>query len=277
PSTGYGQYDPYARSEDLGDDPVKSSDYGIANLKYILANTNSWLADQDPDYTHRRELYSQIASQYLRYMNHVLAQVGGIELYFPGPKSKHLPAEPVSKQIQRAALKWTVNELRNMDWLSDKSLTTHFNLASPIVNTIAVNVSSDFISEIPDKVMLCSTLSDDPYTLKQYFDDLYNLVFAPAGKLSPVMKTIQREIVSSTVKPVKKAQNASLSEDEIGESRSPYQSKITSPSYDETSSYYGYLVTRIQALAKARRNSAAPEDRAHYDYLYRMTTAVDPE
>lgn len=276
-SSSYGSYDPYARSEDLGDDPVKSSNYGIANLKYILANTNTWLADQDPDYTHRKELYSQIASQYLRYMNHVLAQVGGIELYFPGPKSKHLPAEPVSRQTQRAALKWTANELRHMGWLADRSLTSHFNLSSPVVNTVALNVASNFVDEIPDRVMLCSSLSEDPYTLKQYFDDLYNEVFAPAGKLSSEMKTVQREIVSKSVKPIKKAQSASLAEDELGENRSPYQAKITAQSYDETKSYYGYFVSRVQALAKARRNSAAPEDRAHYDYLYRLTTAADPE
>ena len=40
--------DPRSQSEDLGDDAVKASTYGIANLKYILANMSAWIGAQDP-------------------------------------------------------------------------------------------------------------------------------------------------------------------------------------------------------------------------------------
>ena len=52
-------YDPSALTEDLGDDPIKASDYGIKNLKYILPNAVS--------YTHldvyKRQLFFRIESE----------------------------------------------------------------------------------------------------------------------------------------------------------------------------------------------------------------------
>ncbi len=79
-SAAYGSYDPSARTEDLGDDPIKSSDYGIRNLKYILPRMNEWIGADDEDFTHRGDLYTQLTNQYYRYIGNVMAQVGGIYL-----------------------------------------------------------------------------------------------------------------------------------------------------------------------------------------------------
>ena len=70
-SASYGTYDPSARTEDLGDDPIKSSDYGIKNLKYILPRMNEWLGADDKDFTHRGALYTQLTNQYYRYIGNV--------------------------------------------------------------------------------------------------------------------------------------------------------------------------------------------------------------
>ena len=43
-SQGFGQYDPSALMEDLGDDPIKAGNYGIKNLKYILPRMNEWIS-----------------------------------------------------------------------------------------------------------------------------------------------------------------------------------------------------------------------------------------
>ena len=82
--------DPRSQSEDLGDDAVKASGYGIANLKYILGNMNAWISAQDPDFSQRRTLYDEVLTQYIRYLNHVLANVGGI--YF----AEKMEGDPVA-------------------------------------------------------------------------------------------------------------------------------------------------------------------------------------
>lgn len=71
PSFRYGRqqmsarYDPSALEEDLGDDPMKASRYGIDNLKYILAHFNEWMNDgDDKDGTLRQYRYEQLVKQY---------------------------------------------------------------------------------------------------------------------------------------------------------------------------------------------------------------------
>ena len=60
--------DPRSQTEDLGDDAVKATQYGVKNLKYILANLNQWLDKEDNDYKHRSAIYDGIIMQYLTYM-----------------------------------------------------------------------------------------------------------------------------------------------------------------------------------------------------------------
>jgi len=60
--------DPRSQTEDLGDDAIKASEYGIANLKFLMANLNSWVASEDEDLTYRTEIYEQIVYQYIRYI-----------------------------------------------------------------------------------------------------------------------------------------------------------------------------------------------------------------
>ena len=73
------RYDPSALEEDLGDDPIKAGNYGIKNLKYILSHLNEWIQD-DPTAEHKAGLCKAIADQYVRYVNNVVMNVGGIYL-----------------------------------------------------------------------------------------------------------------------------------------------------------------------------------------------------
>jgi hypothetical protein len=74
--------DPTAQSEDLGDDSMKASEYGIANLKRIVPNLIEWTAEDGKDYADLAEMYGQVAGQYGRYMGHVRNNIGGVmEIY----------------------------------------------------------------------------------------------------------------------------------------------------------------------------------------------------
>src|SRR5210317_1276904 len=52
--------DPSAQTEDLGDDAVKASLYGIANLKRIVPKLIDWTFEEGKDYSDLNELYQQI-------------------------------------------------------------------------------------------------------------------------------------------------------------------------------------------------------------------------
>lgn len=73
--------DPSSQTEDLGDDAVKASNYGIANLKRIVPKLIEWTYENGKNYDDLGELYNQVFSQFNRYMGHVASNVGGVYQY----------------------------------------------------------------------------------------------------------------------------------------------------------------------------------------------------
>lgn len=293
----YGSYDPSARTEDLGDDPVKSSDYGIRNLKYILPKMNGWIGADDSDFSHRGELYTQLTNQYYRYIGNVLAQVGGIYLNNVKAGSSVKPSTPVSKKVQKASLKWVVARLRESSWLDDPEVTSNLPLAAPQSNKICAAVAKTLASTVPVNVILASNVpgNDRPYTVREYYDDLYSELFASsiAGRrLTSQEKTLQREVLTASAKDVKSLLSKSLAgdsdEDEysaeqmwcgyddvcLGEGKSPYQKTVSVQTIDESDGCRIVFLNKVKALAASRKSSAPSEDKAHYEYLLARVNAA---
>src|SRR5690606_20422146 len=65
-------YDPRSQSECLGDDNVLASEYGIKNLKIVLANLPEWTHEEANLYRNLGEMYGQVVTQFNRYIGHVL-------------------------------------------------------------------------------------------------------------------------------------------------------------------------------------------------------------
>lgn len=296
-SATYGCYDPSARTEDLGDDPIKSSDYGVKNLKYILPRMNEWVGADDSDFTHRKDLYTQLANQYYRYIGNVLAQVGGIYLNNVKDGSSIKPSTPVSRKVQKASLKWVVSQLRSSSWIDEADVTSNLPLAVPQSNKICAAVAKTLASTVPTNVMLASVVSGDakPYTVKEYYDDLYAEVFASsiAGrKLTSAEKTLQREVLTASSKDVKSMLSKSFSEESeadeyaaepmwcgfddasLGEGNAPYQKSVSVQTIDESEGCRIVFLNKVKALASSRRSSAPAEDRPHYEYLIARVNAA---
>jgi len=70
--------DPRSQSEQVGDDAMKGSMYGIKNLQRIVPNLMDWTKEPNSDYSNLSKLYTQVSTQYTRYINHVAKYVGGI-------------------------------------------------------------------------------------------------------------------------------------------------------------------------------------------------------
>ncbi|MFA6592939.1 MAG: zinc-dependent metalloprotease [Bacteroidales bacterium] len=293
-SKSYGCYDPSARSEDLGDDPIKASNYGTSNLKYILPNVAVWITD-DPDNTHRSQLYSQIANQYNRYLNNVLAQVGGIYLNDVKDGTPGVPVRPVSKEVQRKSMQWVIGQLRSCSWLNESSVCDKFDVRVPMSNKIVASVSDNLVTVVPSNVMLSSANAKvgEAYSAKDFYDDLFSEAFVNSlsgRKLTSEEKTMQRNLVLSISKPMIAATNkssVSASLDRVpaleelsdefpecgfGEASQPYQKAVDISAIDETDGYNRQFLVRVQAMAKSKRQSGPLDDRAHYEYLYGKTS-----
>ena len=296
-SSSYGAYDPSARTEDLGDDPIKSSDYGIKNLKYILPKMNEWVGADDCDFSHRNDLYIQLTNQYYRYINNVMAQIGGIYLNNVKEGSSVKPSTPVAKKVQKASLKWVVSQLRSSSWINNADVTSNLPLAAPQSNKICAQVAKALASTVPANVILASAVPGEgkPYTVNDYYNDLYNEVFASsvAGRrLTSEEKTLQREVLTASSKGVKSMLSKSLTEESLddeyasepmwcgyddvtlGEGKAPYQKAVSVLSIDESDGCRIVFLNKVKALATSRKSSAPSEDRAHYEYLLARVNAA---
>ena len=61
----------------MGDDPVKSSGYGVANLKRVAPNLVEWTKTPGENFDDLEELYGELVGQWNRYVGHVITLVGG--------------------------------------------------------------------------------------------------------------------------------------------------------------------------------------------------------
>ena len=77
-------YDPRAQNEDIGDNAMKASEYGIKNLKLILKSLPEWTKEEGEDFEMLKESYESVVDQFRRYIGHVSKNIGGI---YETPKS----------------------------------------------------------------------------------------------------------------------------------------------------------------------------------------------
>ncbi len=200
------RYDPSAIEEDLGDDPMKAAEYGIKNLKYILSNLGEWVND-DTDFTHREELYKQLANQYYRYIMNVMYNVGGIYLTEVKDGTKGQRHEPVAKEKQRASLAWILKEFKSSDWLSKTDLKKNFTMGVDMTPVLQKRIL-DQLERLTGNIILSSHLASNPYTIQEFLTDLYNGAFENTVKgraLTDADKMLQQFIVDVSASSLKDA------------------------------------------------------------------------
>ena len=112
--------DPSAQTEDLGDDGVKASNYGMANLKRIVPQLRTWTAGPGENYDELRELYNQVIGQWGRYAGHVTTIVGGVNEVRKASDQAGVIYATVPKQRQQAAMAWLAqNVFTTPAWIID--------------------------------------------------------------------------------------------------------------------------------------------------------------
>jgi hypothetical protein len=210
------RYDPSAMSEDLGDDPIRAGDYGIANLKYILPNLAGWIAD-DPDYRHRETLYNSLTEQYGYYIRNVVTNIGGIRLYQVKEGTQGEGIVPVPREIQKASLRWVMDRYRDMEWLDAPALRRKFDLDAGGAPQTRSRVAEAFKGQI-ENVVLSSSFAGSPYTVHEYLDDLYNETWRhlhPRRIPTNAEKILQKTMVAMFCEPLAAMTAGGSSESDI--------------------------------------------------------------
>ncbi|WP_443937292.1 zinc-dependent metalloprotease [Pedobacter sp. MW01-1-1] len=192
--------DPRLQNEDLGDNAMKASTYGIANLKRILPNLEKWTYQKGKDYSDVKELYTEIVGQFNRYMGHVTMNVGGMSENFKtydqaGSVYAYLP-----KAKQKEAITFLNQQLFTTPmWLINTNLLGKFDngvLLNKIkgvqANTLGSLLSAPRIARMLDNEAKNGTAK--AYTLPEMFTDVRSSVFA-SGKADAFKRSLQRAYI----------------------------------------------------------------------------------
>ncbi|MDR0830206.1 MAG: zinc-dependent metalloprotease [Prevotellaceae bacterium] len=174
--------DPRNQNEDLGDNAIQSSTYGIKNLQRIVPEILAWTKEPNKNYSSAANIYEEVANQFLRYSSHVAKNVGGIYTTQLTVEQAGNSKEFVSKNQQKEALKFLNEQVfATPTWLINKELIEKAGV-EPI--TIIGNLQKSVINRLISKNTLEKLLRDETYnganayTTADLFADLKKGVWA---------------------------------------------------------------------------------------------------
>ena len=120
---GSGGNDPNTQTENIGDDPIKASYYGIKNLKIVVSNLDDWTTKKGQSYEDLNELYNETIGVYRRYIYHVLKMIGGINETIMVKGQDNVPYRSLNAKEQKRALGFLGQNLwQTQSWLMNPNL-----------------------------------------------------------------------------------------------------------------------------------------------------------
>ncbi|MFZ9718108.1 MAG: zinc-dependent metalloprotease, partial [Chitinophagaceae bacterium] len=128
------QDDPRNQTEDLGDNSMKASSYGVKNLQRIITNLVDWTKESNEDYANLQEMYQQVTSQFNRYIGHVTRNIGGIHKTPKRVEQTGAVFEFTAKSKQKEAMSWLQDQVfKTPSWLINKQISSLINTAPQTV------------------------------------------------------------------------------------------------------------------------------------------------
>ena len=271
-----GVIDPSSQTEDLGDNAMKASMYGIKNLKRILPNLEKWTSEKGQNYDELSTMYDQLLGQFNRYMGHVAGNIGGIYEYYKTSDQEGNVYTHVAKDHQKEAVKFLNEQLfETPTWMLDKSIfgKTEFTGAIERIRSMQTRILNSALSvDRMGRMIENETLNgNDAYSVINLFSDLRQGVWSELynGKsIDTYRRNLQKAHVERLGYLLNDADDA-RGRGELG-SVSANQSDIKSIARGE--------LKRIQRDAKNASNSGNTLRRYHLqDVVDRIDMILDPK
>ncbi len=189
--------DPNSQTENIGDDPVKASYYGIKNLKIVAENLTKWTYSPNKDYEDLEELYGELLGVFRRYIFHVIGIIGGVnQTLINTNQSGSFTYKNVDKQYQIRALNFLDTELwKTPIWLLDKDIVSQINNTDGLykIETLHERSINSLLSNYRLNRMLSSENSIVGEGLKynELFDLLYESIFEKINPTNQIDRNLQ--------------------------------------------------------------------------------------
>ena len=279
--------DPRAQNEDLGDDPVRSSELGIANLKRIVPEIIKWTTtgEKGQTYEEASRLYYAVITQWNNYLYHVMANIGGIYIENTTVGDGVKTYTYVEKEKQEASLDFLLNEvLCYPRWLFDTEISDYTFLLrknptgvieyapSQILKNTQGYIFWDLLSNDRLMRMLENELKNGKkaFTVVEMMDKMHNSIFATTikGGTPDVMeRNLQKGFLDALITAAAESEGVKINKQLTAISGNPYLFHHTPwCSHDEFAieqaermgarrelSFYGGQVNRISDAISVKR------------------------
>ena len=200
---GSSSIDPSSQTEDLGNDAIKASNYGIANLKRIVPNLIEWTTEDGENYEELQYLYGQVLSQFRRYLGHVSTNVGGVYQYYKTSDQEGAVYTHVEKSHQKNCIKFlNKNLFETPTWMIDKNILDKIQFAGAVDQVRGLQ--SSYLNRILDFGRLARVIENEAlngseaYSLDELMSDLKNGIFSELKNNSNIdiyRRNIQRAFI----------------------------------------------------------------------------------
>jgi hypothetical protein len=181
--------DPRAQAEDLGDNAMKASTYGIRNLKRIIPQLPDWINVKGENFDNLDKVYDEAVMQYTRYMGHVLMNIGGIYDDKKTTDQEGAVFSVVPRQTQKDAMSFLQRNLfETPTWLMNKKILDL--TSSPQTDQIST-LQDNFLGSMLatsrlQRIIASSNRERGAYAIDEYFDDLKNGLWSELKTKKPI-------------------------------------------------------------------------------------------
>lgn len=252
--------DPRNQSEDLGDDSMLASLYGIKNLKRIVPQILTWSYEPNKSYAGAGEIYSGVVSQFNRYLGHVTKNVAGIySNSITVEQTDEIAREFVPANIQKRAIAFLNEQLfTTPEWLIDRQLMEKAKILP--VNVIC-SLQSGVLARLINKNTLDKMSENEilngkkAYTSAQMFNDLKKVIWSNLGQSDIYKRNMQKAYVENLINLLDKKGNADKN------------ASGKRPAYSEAPAIAHGQLTELKRLATSAASVTSGTVKGHYQNL----------
>ncbi|SER25414.1 zinc-dependent metalloprotease [Pedobacter rhizosphaerae] len=271
--------DPRSQSEDLGDDAIKASEYGIKNLKRIVPQLNNWTREDGEGYENLKEMYKEAVDQYSRYAFHVLKYLGGVMVTEKSSDQPGAVYQAVSLGKQKEAIKFYNDQVfTTPKWLVNKEILNKidpgfsFNAVQTVQQGVVASVTSQ--SRLFRMMINQRDNGKGAYSPREWLNDLKSGIFSELKTGKPTdeyRRALQKMYVGSIITMYNKRFALQGSTDNILASVTPTDVLLYS---NVKALAFAHLKDLRADITKGAATAKDQDTKIHFQYLKQMLDKI---
>lgn len=260
--------DARAQTEDLSDNSVKASEYGIKNLKRVMDALPEWTHQDNDQHEDLEAMYKAVTEQYNRYVSHVMRNLGS-------RYHNNMPGMDVIEEIpawrEKEAVAFMDQQVFDApEWLYPKEVISKTGTDATLENASRQEAMLTRMMAITLLSQLAARdTKDNVYTLTEYLDDLFNAVWKPVDGTNKWKGMARRQLQRSYLRHLDTLMNPTEND---------LKSSVSQRSYNTDALLYMALqMKKVEEFCRQQISAEGTTElnRLHYEDLQRELKIIN--